>query len=397
MPSLDRVRALSPLRGASRRTLLTALAGVAALALVAVLVPVLLDGRQETVCRRAPVRARALADDPERAAKALDPGEDVARTRPLKRLLRPGGHPLCEGPDGTALAGRTLVAATTGRTAEDQGRPARPHTERAARVTHAVVLLLGEGHDGHGPDFPLGLAPHLARMFASYIQDTSRAMTHGPPRDDQRRPTISDREAEYPDGSGNAVTPFPSGEDIHVVFPDIEQAQNLIGRLAASPRAFATLYDAERARFAAYLERLTDDALEPGAKTEYGLSGTESELEQSAAFVARLMASRTSALANGLASSPDAFDRAVLRHTRGLYHAADHRVRSRPSAATLAQRRPDASPGTGGRAAEQLMDGRIQLFAVFDAWAKERGIPPGRAERLRVAIDWRYVLGLRLI
>ncbi|MFF9560329.1 hypothetical protein ACF1DY_31515 [Streptomyces albus] len=392
MPALDRIR------GASRRTLYLVAAGVLVLAVVAVLVPVLLperDGASE--CRKAPVSARALARDPARAAAALDPGETVERTGPLKRLLRPGGHPLCEGPDGTDLAGRALVAATTGRTAEEAGDddvPARPHTERAARVAHATVLLLGRGRDQYLPDFPLGLNRYLALMFAAYIQDTSSAATHGAPPDWQH-PTVTDEEAEYEDG-GNWATPFPNGHDVHVVFPGYELARKVIGRVAADPRAFATLYDAERARYAFYLERLTDDAQEPGNRTEDGLMPTETELEQSATFVADLMASRTKAVHEGLAPSLAGFDRAVLRHTRGLYHPAGHRVRSRPSAATLAQRRPDRTAGTGEKAARRLMDGRIQLFTVFDAWAKGRGVPPGRAERLRVAMDSRYVRALGL-
>ncbi|MEU2086184.1 hypothetical protein ABZ569_30455 [Streptomyces albus] len=393
MPALDRIR------GASRRTLYLVAAGVLVLAVVAVLVPVLLperDGASE--CRKAPVSARALARDPARAAAALDPGETVERTGPLKRLLRPGGHPLCEGPDGTDLAGRALVAATTGRTAEEAGDddiPARPHTERAARVAHATVLLLGRGRDQYLPDFPLGLNRYLALMFAAYIQDTTRATTHGT-ANDWEYPTVTDDEAEYEDGGGNWATPFPNGHDVHVVFPQYEPVRGVIGRVAADPRAFATLYDAERARYAFYLERLTDAAQEPGKRARDGLTATESELEQTAAFVALLMASRTKAVHEGLAPSLSGFDRAVLRHTRGLYRPAGHRVRSRPSAATLAQRRPDRTAGTGEKAARRLMDGRIQLFTVFDAWVKERGVPAGSAERLRVAMDSRYVRELRL-
>ncbi|NSC23435.1 hypothetical protein FM076_20680 [Streptomyces albus subsp. chlorinus] len=393
MPSLDRIR------GASRRTLLLALGGGAlALVLLAVLVPVLLsDGGDEPRCRPAPASARALARDPERAAAALDPGEGVHRTGPLKRLLRATGDPLCDGADGTAVAGRALVAATTGRTADAQDAPARPHTARSARVAHAVVLLLSEGADHYLPDFPLGLNPYLADMFASYIQDTSHAVVSGPPMEWKGRPAVSDKEAEYGDGSGNWATPFPNGRDVHVVFPEFERAEKVLRRVAASPRAFATLYDAERARFAFYLERLTAAPREPGERAEDGQLAVETELEQTAAFVAGLMAARTEAVHEGLAPSLAGFDRAVLRHTRGVYHPTGHRVRSRPSAATLAQRRPDAPAGKGERAVARLMDGRVQLFAVFDKWVKDRGVPPGRAERLRVAMDSRYVQSLNLL
>ncbi|MDF4253908.1 hypothetical protein [Streptomyces sp. WMMB303] len=391
---------LSRIRGAaSRRTVLLAGAGVLTLALLAVLVPALLlgeDGSDE--CRQAPVSARAQARDPERAAKELDPGEGVNRTGSLKRLLRTNGSPLCEGADGTQLAGRALVAATTGRTTADQHEPARPHTERAARVAHAAVLLLSEGNKSSRPDFPLGLNPYLAQMFASYIQDTSRGVMLGAVRD-WKQPTVTDEEAAYEDrsGSGNWATPFPAGHDVHVVFPEFETAKKVVRRVATSPRAFATLYDAERARYAWYLERLTDTAQERPEMPESGTLSTELELEQSATLVAELMTSRTLAVKEGLVSSSDAFDRSVLRHTRGLYHPADHRIRTRPSAATLAQRHPDASAGNGAKAAERLMDGRVQLFAVFDAWVRERGIPEGRAQRLRVKMDSRYANALRLL
>ncbi|MBO8195816.1 hypothetical protein ITI46_29820 [Streptomyces oryzae] len=390
---------LGRIRGAvaPRHVLFLVVGGVLALALVAVLVPLLvLDGDDPEACSKAPVSARALARDPERAAKALDPGPDIARTAPLKRLLHSTGAPLCEGADGTQLAGRALVAATTGRTVEHQREPAQPHTERQARVAHAAVLLLGEGTKSYLPDFPLGLNPYLAQMFASYIQDTTSAVAFGAPHD-WVHPTATDEEGEYGDGSGNWASPFPQGHDVHVVFPDLDRAKKVVRRVAASPSAFATLYDAERARFAWYLERLTDSAQEPRDDPEDGVQSSEMELERSATFVAELMASRTVAVKDGLAPSLAEFDRAVLRHTRGLYHPADHQLRTRPSAAALAQRRPDASAGSGKRAAERLMDGRVQLFAVFDAWAKERGVPAGRAERLRLQMDARYANALNLL
>ncbi|WP_432108373.1 hypothetical protein [Streptomyces sp. AA1529] len=395
MSFLDRIRG-----AASRRTVLLAGAGVLTLALLAVLVPALLlgeDGSEE--CRQAPDSARAQARDPERAAQELDPGAGVTRTGPLKRLLRTTGSPLCEGADGTQLAGRALVAATTGRTTADQHEPARPHTERAARVAHAAVLLLSRGNERYQPDFPLGLNPYLARMFASYIHDTSRGVMLGAARD-WEQPTATDEETEYEDrsGSGNWATPFPAGHDVHVVFPRPDGAKKVVRRVAASPRAFARLYDAERARFAWYLERLTHSGQEPGeqpGKKELP-AGLKLGLGQSATFVAELMASRTVAVEDGLAASLAQFDRAVLRHTRGLYHPADHRIRTRPSAATLAQRRPDASAGKGQRAVEQLMDGRVQLFAVLDAWARQRDVPAPRTERLRIEMNTWYARGLNL-
>lgn len=393
------VPVLARIRAVPRRARYLVLGGVLLLALVAVLVPVLLPGEQGGKCRQAPFSARALAGDPERAARALDPGTAFSHTGtgPLRRLLRTTGAPLCEGPEGTALAGRALVAATTGRTADRQDEPAAPHTARSARIAHAAVLLLGEGARHYRPDFPLGLSPYLARMFASYIEDTGSAATSSPPPEEEGRRTVTDAQAEYADGSGNWATPFPSGHDVHVVFPANDRAQKVVRRAAASPRAFATLYDAERARFAYYLERLTDAPQEPGEKAEDSQLSVETELDRSATVVAELMASRTRAVADELVPSLGRFDRTVAHHTRGLYHAAGHQVRSRPSVATVSQRRPDARAGTGRRDVTRLMDGRVQLFAVFDAWAKARDIPAGRAEKLRVEMDSRYVQALNLL
>jgi hypothetical protein len=142
------------------------------------------------------------------------------------------------------------------------------------------------------------------------------------------------------------------------------------------------------------LERLTGEAREPGTKAKYGLMSTESELERSATFVATLMVGRNVGLKEGDISSRAAFERTVLRHTRGTYAAAGHQVRTRPSSATLAERRPDAPAGSGKRAAARLMDGRVQLFATFDRWAHERHIPEGTVEQLRVDFDSRYVRAL---
>ncbi|WP_405805118.1 hypothetical protein [Streptomyces sp. NBC_01187] len=386
MPLLGRIR------GASRRTLLVVGGGVLVLALGAGLVPLLVQGDAEaSACRAAPASARALARDPQRAAAALDPGADARTTGPLERLLRTKGAPLCGSAAGTALAGRAVVAATTGRTWEQRDAPARAHTEREARIAHALIELLGHGRT-YEPDFPVALSPYVARTLAAYIEDTG-GLAHVPDSD-WYRPTVRDDQAEYEDHSGNWATPYPHGRDMHAVFPDTLRMEKVVRRLAASPRAFATLYDAERARFAYYLERLTGDAQEPGEKAKNGLMSTEIELERSANFIATLMVGRNVGLKEGWISSRAAFERAVLRHTRGTYAAAGHQVRTRPASATLADRRPDASAGSGKRAAARLMDGRVQLFATFDRWARERHIPEGSAERLRVEIDSRYVLAL---
>lgn len=41
------------------------------------------------------------------------------------------------------------------------------------------------------------------------------------------------------------------------------------------------------------------------------------------------------------------------------------------------------------------MDGRVQLFATYDQWARKRGIAAGTAEYLRIKVGTRYRQTLR--
>lgn len=369
------------------------------------------DADAASACRQAPDSARRLAADPRRATDALDPGEDMRRTEPLRRLLRTGEVPLCEGAKGTEAAGRALVAAATGapdgardtRDAGDAGdaRDAQPHTAAQARIVHGAVVLLGEDPYDEA-DFPLALAPYIARVLAAYIGDVRRDIDY-PAERDWPRPTATRDEARYEDGSGNWSEPFPNGRDVHAVFSVAQASQRLkavVHHAVADPHAYAILYDAERAHFAAYLERLDDDASEPGHSGPDGLMGTEVEFSRTTGFLAVLARSRTSHVEDGTVPDLAAFDRAVLRHTRGTYLAADHRVTSRPPMATVAQRRPDAGPGPGTgpekgeRAVARLLDTRVRLFETFDAWAKDRDVPEGTAQRLRTALETRYTRAL---
>jgi hypothetical protein len=83
-----------------------------------------------------------------------------------------------------------------------------------------------------------------------------------------------------------------------------------------------------------------------------------------------------------------AYDDVVRRHLRGTYRAAPRQVTTRPPMAAIAAR-PVDGPLEG-----DPMDGRHQLFTVFDAWAKDRGVPAGRAAAMRQIIDDAYVRGL---
>ncbi|MGW7519303.1 hypothetical protein ACWGJ2_27315 [Streptomyces sp. NPDC054796] len=413
LPRLRRLprRISGRLRALPRRARLTLTAGTVALAVLVVggavvLVPVLSgDADAASACRQAPDPARRLAADPRRATAALDPGEDMRRTEPLRRLLRTGGAPLCEGAKGTEAAGRALVAAATGATdnARDAGdardaRDAQPHTAAQARIVHGAVLLLGEDPYDEA-DFPLALAPYVARVLAAYIGDVRRDIDY-PAERDWSRPTATRDEARYEDGSGNWSEPFPNGRDVHAVFSvsEVSEASQrlkaVVHHAVADPHAYAILYDAERAYFAAYLERLDDDGSEPGHSGPDGLMGTEVEFSRTTGFLAVLARSRTSHVEDGTVPDLAAFDRAVLRHTRGTYLAADHRVTSRPPMATVAQRHPDAGPGKGERAVARLLDTRVRLFETFDAWAKARDVPEGTARRLRTELETRYTRAL---
>lgn len=385
---------LGRLRRTRRRTRLLALGAAAVLAAgAAVGVPLATaeGGDPGSRCRPAPAEARALARDPARATAALDPGADMGRIRSLARLLRTSGHPLCPDTAGTGAAGRAVVAAATGRAAGDAHAPRRAHREAEARVLYGVALLLSEAR--HSERLPDGLAPYVAEALAAYIDDVRRAV-RGAEDIDYRKPTRRPSRSDlvelrlgaltYGDEPHVAFGPFPGAE--HTPYdrhgPNVSR---LIRRLTPSPRAFATLYDAERAYFASYLEHLDDTARIPGARTDDGrLDGTESEVRYTADLLGTLSRARENAVREGVISDPEAYDRAVLHHSRGVHRARDRQVRTRQPAVTLAQRRPSAPAGKGARAAERLLDGRIQMFGALDDWADARGIPDSSREQLRL-------------
>ncbi|WP_143675769.1 MULTISPECIES: hypothetical protein [Streptomyces] len=153
----------------------------------AVLVPTLADDRPD--CRSAPPATVALADDPQAATRAPDPGEDLSRIGRVKDVLGLRGKELCAGKDGVEVAGRALVAATA------DGW--RSRSLAMARVAHAAVLALGEEFDRRIPD---GLEPYLARMLAAYIVDANRDLSSGRGSDAGGRPAMLTEEASYSDG-----------------------------------------------------------------------------------------------------------------------------------------------------------------------------------------------------
>ncbi|MEU6487865.1 hypothetical protein [Streptomyces sp. NPDC046887] len=366
------------LRTLRRHRLPAALAAAAVLA-AAVALPMLFDGEDEPPCRTLPATTRALAGDPAAATRALDPGDDLARLGTVRKVLA------VERPcaDGARVLGRIVRAAT------GSDRPGEPHTVEQARVAYAVVAVLGEA------GVPAGLAPDTARMLAAYSVDTARGTHGGASRDDRATAPAAAPEPAPPAWLGSLRSP---GE-AHALFAyRTEEADvrvpSLIAELTRDPEAFAVLYDAERAYFAHYLERLTDEGTDTrhryGSDRPDAAAGAEWELRQTAEHVGDLMKYRARHYRDGTVPDLGAFDAAVRRHTRGAFAAAPRRATSHPPMGAIAGR-----PATGPLRGDWT-DGRHQLLAVLDRWTEDRGIPAARAGALRQLVDDGYVQGLWL-
>ncbi|MFE1439110.1 hypothetical protein [Streptomyces sp. NPDC058739] len=365
-----------------RHPLLTSAATLALLA-AGTAVPLALAGDDPPPCQELPATTRALATDPAAATDALDPGDDMARMDAVRELLRiddPCG-------DGGKVLGEVVEAATRA--------PGTAHTLAQARAAFGVAAAL----DGAG--IPAGTAPGVARMLADYVVDEALYLMHS---DDTALPAVP-AEAAAPDPQGwtrygRFLAPGEAHTDFEYEQPygDAEaDPEQLVAELARDPEAFAILYDAERAYFAHYLERLTrqggDPAFrpDPEERGEYASTATtwpDNDLEDIAERVGNLMKHRAAGAREEEIDDLAAFDDAVRRHTRGAYRPAPRQVGTRPPMAAIAAR-PVAGPVRG-----DLMDGRQQLFTVLDAWARERGVPRERAAAMRQIVDDAYVRGL---
>ncbi|QNP68922.1 hypothetical protein IAG44_05310 [Streptomyces roseirectus] len=346
----------------------------AALAAVAVTVPVVLaDSDGAPPCQAVPASTRALAGDPAAATRALDPGEDLSRLPAVRALFveRPCG-------DGGAVLGRVVDAGT-----RVEGRA---HSLEQARSAYGVVRVLGRA----GEPLPAGLTTAVAGLLSAYVVDQS--LYFDIDRDDER-PAVTAEQAEAFDPRPGSFL-APGEAHAHFSYTGSSLTGSLrVGAVRArtvwDPRVFAILYDAERAYFAHYLERLTDNGADPdrapGGSDRSSTSWVDRDLGRFGDRLGALMGMRTELVRNGTIPDVAEFDRAVRKHTRGAYLAADRRVTSRTPQGTIAAR-PVSGPVQG-----QLMDGRAQLYAVLEKWAATRGTPEARVVEMRRSIDKQYL------
>jgi hypothetical protein len=366
-----------------RRPWLT-LSAAAAVVAAAVAVPVA-TGEEEPGCWQVPAPVRALTGAPDAATEALDPGRGLARLDAATTML---AHEHVCG-DGARTLGRVVNAAT------GASGPGEPHTRAQARSAYAVAAALND------VELPEGLAPGVARMLAEYVVDTARNARHG---GEAAGPAVPASAAVLDDqgytwlgrflAPGEAYAGFGYGALSGDAAPDI---RGLRAELAKNPEAFAILYDAERAYFAYYLERLTRDGGDPDHKPSDGRWATtpttwpDHDLKDVGNRVGELMKHRARYARDGTIPDLAAWDAAVREHTAGTFRPAERRLTTREPMGRIAER-----PVSGG-VQGPLMDGRYQLFKVLDRWTDQRDVPPPRAAAMRQLVDDGYVLGLWLI
>ncbi|MFI0242703.1 hypothetical protein [Streptomyces sp. NPDC016845] len=302
--------------------------------------------------------------------------------------------------DGARDVGRVIVAAAS-------SAPGKPHSAPQARSAYAVLSALS-GRSG----IPAGLETAVARVMAEYVVDVARAQSAGIDRD-ATGPVEPGTGAAALDDAGRAeYGPFLDPRETHAAFgyedrpagAEYVTSDVLTSRLSRNPEAFAILYDAERAYFAYYLERLTDRGGDPAARLtaerkadaeksasdwrRYDLTQPDTDLGGIAERIGTLAGLRTAYATDGDIEDLATFDRLVREHTRGAYRPSARRVTARPPMNTIAARR------TTGDVRGDLFDGREQLNAALEGWVRERGVSAERAAQLRDLVDERYVSGL---
>jgi hypothetical protein len=373
-------------RQGGRRRMIAVVLPVAVVVAAAGTAVALTAGDDDRPCRRVPASVRALADDPAAATKALDPGEDLSRYSVMTRLLSEEHLHTCDGQG--AILGKALLNAST-------GGAGKPHTLAQARVAYAAASALSKESD----PLPAGMSPYVARLLADYIVDVQRTWYGNPDRREFVRPAGTYEESREWAGE------FPNRQDATAAFSVADNGQHtkvfferVIGRIATDPEAFAVLYDAYRAYFAYYLERLDSDGRVPSMRDEEdeeydsAKRTADNDLGMAARDIGSLMQLRANAAQDGTIPDAAAFNRSVHEHSRGVFPAASGPVTSTPPMGDIARR--GTAAGTKPPAAEYL-DGRHQLFAVLDQWGKDRKVSAGRIADLRVEIDESFVNGMR--
>lgn len=372
-------------------------------ALVATSCVAVLNARADDDCWTPPRATVALAEDPARATRVLDPGTTAVQSNKITRLLDDDHWNTCEGPSGSRVLGRVLIAATTGKSASDTEGPALRHTEAMARVLHETVRTLG---DRGQPTFPAEFRPYAARLLAAWPASVNMGVTG------------------YSKESGAAMEPGGTKDarayEARAVFNNDDQGtltlKAVITTLAADPKSYATLYDALRAHAAVSLdpvrrdEAVPDKAVPDKAEGQAATDRTaHRRLEAGMETIAVLNHARDTHLAKGAIPDGAKFDAAVLRHSKGGY-AASARPTSPayPPEGSAALRTPAksarawaaegaAATGHGERnAAAWFMDGPQQIRRTVNLWARDRDVPPADADRVRGSLDRSYQLTMKL-
>jgi hypothetical protein len=361
------------------------------LALVGLAVPVVWEAVDGEACWDPPADVVALAEDPEAATEALDPGEDLARADRIESLFAEDHWRTCDGPSGPELLGDVLLAAATGLTADEQDTPeVPPHTLSMARVVRQAVVTLGERP---GIPFPQEFAPAMARVLGAYILDVGEGVETFT-EDDEPRPAIMDER------TGEARPVFLNDDFAS------SRVRGLMSWLAIDPVAYATLYDALRAYFAHYLDHLSEDedgrlVAGVGSPPEHAFApGSVAAITDGLAVLEYW---RTHHIVNGAIEDGLAFDRAVLEHSRGGYLAAaeppdsvapeggvPHRAPAAP-ASEWAESGAEAAGAGPESAGEWFLDPREQLRGALDQWVADRDVPSARAESVRGMVDGIYL------
>ncbi len=338
-----------------------------------------------------------LAEEPARAAAALDPGETLVIPSPMTapetdpsdtrvgRLLAKERRTTCEGPAASQVVGRVLLAATTGSDRATSG-PQR-HTEPQSRTATAALLALGEREERYASE---EFAPYVAKLLAHYAGSVGAGGDSVPEGDDSV--------LTFPDettGEPRANLASPGATDA---------AREAVRSVAPYPESYALLHDTFRAQAAELLDARPHSGTQ-GKEPTRSPDSLRFRLSPALHGLALLQSARTRAVLDGRVEDLTRFDRQVLRHSRGGYGPA--RSPHEPLDAGAAHRRPGVDVPTwlreGAPAArterqrtEWFLDGGRQVQRTATLWGKRRGLPERFLNRLRTGISSEWTAQTRL-